>query len=474
MKIKVQDHKFDHLRSLSAAEQLAKKNELAAQGRDIIERAGNVLDDDAERDLATVEEQIQFLRHVAETDARLMNLAMDERNLEAGTPFTANEKRGNTIRDDAMRTLERSVTSKALPAHAAEKVQRLLANPSESNLTARWAIATGNESYRGAFAKLVADPERGHLEWTPDEAQAFREARSVQRAITEGGTGSYLLPLVLDPSILLTTDGSRNPLRQISRVVQTTAASWHGVTSAGVTAEWTPEMQEVADATPTLASPIIPVYKGDAYVQYSFEVGQDAAGDFLGELQTLLVDGADQLMNAAYVTGTGTGQPKGLITSLVAAGGSVIQTGTGTEALASADAFKLQNALGPRFQDRAQFAGHLATINAFRQMETTNGSLKFPSLQDTPPRLLGRLMNEISGMDGTINPAAVENNYSLVYGAFDNFVIVDRIGTTLELIPNIVGTNHRPIGARGALLWFRTGSDVVNPNAFRVLNVTTS
>ncbi len=158
MKIKVQDHKFDHLRSLSAAEQLAKKNELAAQGRDIIERAGNVLDDDAERDLATVEEQIQFLRHVAETDARLMNLAMDERNLEAGTPFTANEKRGNTIRDDAMRTLERSVTSKALPAHAAEKVQRLLANPSESNLTARWAIATGNESYRGAFAKLVADP----------------------------------------------------------------------------------------------------------------------------------------------------------------------------------------------------------------------------------------------------------------------------------------------------------------------------
>jgi predicted phage gp36 major capsid-like protein len=47
-------------------------------------------------------------------------------------------------------------------------------------------------------------------------------------------------------------------------------------------------------------------------------------------------------------------------------------------------------------------------------------------------------------------------------------VIVDRIGTTLELIPNLVGATRRPTGQRGALLWFRTGSDSVVDNAFRL------
>jgi predicted phage gp36 major capsid-like protein len=32
----------------------------------------------------------------------------------------------------------------------------------------------------------------------------------------------------------------------------------------------------------------------------------------------------------------------------------------------------------------------------------------------------------------------------------------------------------RPTGQRGALLWFRTGSDVVNPNAFRLLSIPTT
>ena len=68
---------------------------------------------------------------------------------------------------------------------------------------------------------------------------------------------------------MLTSSGSVNPLRQISRNVTIAGESWNGVTSAGVTAEWTAEAAEVADASPTLASPNIPVYKGDAFVPFS-------------------------------------------------------------------------------------------------------------------------------------------------------------------------------------------------------------
>ena len=49
-------------------------------------------------------------------------------------------------------------------------------------------------------------------------------------------------------------------------------------------------------------------------------------------------------------------------------------------------------------------------------------------------------------------------------------VLVDRIGSTLEIVSHLVGSNRRPTGQRGALLWFRTGSNVVVPQAFRLLD----
>jgi HK97 family phage major capsid protein len=84
--------------------------------------------------------------------------------------------------------------------------------------------------------------------------------------------------------------------------------------------------------------------------------------------------------------------------------------------------------------------------------------------------LLGRAMNELSNMDGTINASA--ENYVAVYGDFSNFIIVDRFPPQVELIPNLFGANRRPTGQRGAFLWARVGSDSVVDNSFRVLNVT--
>lgn len=383
-------------------------------------------------------------------------------------------------RDTAMRTLERAVQTDRLTAGGAELVERLMSTGPviSQTWTQRYAAAAGAEAYERAFAKLVANPTHGHLEWTADESEAYRSVAAVQTeqramAIGSDNTGGYMVPLTLDPAIMLTSNGSANPLRQLARVVQTTTDTWQGVTSAGVTAEWTAEAAEVADASPTLGSPSIPVHKGDAFVPFSFEVQGDAV-NFMQELSKLLQDGADQLTATAYTTGTGSGQPKGLITALAAAAATVPLIAPATpETLVAGDVFAVQNALPPRFQPNAQWLAALGVINTLRQFETTNGSLKFPELANG--QLLGRAINECSNMDGSLNPAASENNYLLVYGAFaQGFAIVDRLGSTLELVPHLFGANRRPTGQRGALLWFRTGSDVVVPNAFRMLSVPTT
>ncbi|MGV9805562.1 phage major capsid protein [Micromonospora chersina] len=377
-------------------------------------------------------------------------------------------------RDQALRQIERSSRAGYLADHAAERATALVesyGSAREQTLAARWVTVAGADEYRTAFAKILADPTRGHLLWSEQEREAYQrvtELQSEMRAMSVGtvGAGGYMVPMTLDPALNISNAGSINPLRRISRVVQTVTNSWTGLNSAGATAEWLGAdntVREAADGSPTINDEPIPVYFGDVFVPYSFEVGMDAV-DFLGELTRVLVDAADVHQAAAYTTGTGVNQPTGFVTALTGTP-SVVAT-AGADTLVAGDVFNLQNQLPPRFQARAQWTANLAIINSLRQMETTNGALKFPELANG--QLLGRPMNECSDMDGSLTAAA--NNFILAYGDWSQFVIVDRIGATLEVIPNLVGANRRPSGQRGAFLWYRTGSDVLVDNAFRLLN----
>ncbi|MGR6526230.1 phage major capsid protein [Rhodococcus erythropolis] len=467
MKINTKDARFDALRTMNREERAAKLTEHQAYVEPFTTRSEAINAEEAER-LATVLDEIEFLCHVREQEQRLLQLAGTSGHVEA--PSTRAHKDSDPTRDAALSNIERSHKAGRLSDAAATLSEALVGTDST---VARLAAVTGSDAYRSAFAKLVGDPERGHLTWLPEEAQAYRDACSV-RGLIEGaaGTGKHLVPFDLDPSIILTNAGSVSPLREISRVVQTTSNAWNGVSSAGVVSEWTAEAAQAPDGTPTLAPEPIPVHKAASWIPFSIELEQDGL-QLLPQLQALLADSALQLENAAFITGSGTGQPTGLVTALVAAGGSVIVPAAG-EALTSADVYKLQGALGSRWQANARFAGNLSILNLIRQMETTNGALKFPGAQAVPANLLGRPLHEVSGMDGTIDAAVTAANYALVYGDFSNFVIVDRIGTTVELVPHLMGANGRPTGERGLYMHRRVGSDVVNPAAFKLLNVATT
>ena len=101
--------------------------------------------------------------------------------------------------------------------------------------------------------------------------------------------------MFIDPAINLTNAGANNPLRQVARVETITTSEWHGITSAGATAEWSGEGVEAADASPTLAQPGIPAYKLDAFVPFSLEMEGDVTG-LMGQLATVLTDAADLLV----------------------------------------------------------------------------------------------------------------------------------------------------------------------------------
>jgi HK97 family phage major capsid protein len=61
----------------------------------------------------------------------------------------------------------------------------------------------------------------------------------------------------------------------------------------------------------------------------------------------------------------------------------------------------------------------------------------------------------------------------MVVGDFSNgYLIVDRIGMEVELIPHLFGaTNRFPTGQRGLWAFWRNSAKVLDPNRFRFLQV---
>ncbi|MGW5578720.1 phage major capsid protein [Micromonospora chokoriensis] len=305
-------------------------------------------------------------------------------------------------------------------------------------------LRTGSPEYHEMFMEYVADPEN----------MAQRAALSLTNA-----NGGYLVPYTLDPSIILTNNGSANPFRQIATIKQTATDEWNGVTSAGVNAGWLAEGAEASDNTPTVGPVNIPVHKAAAWLYGSFEVLQDS--DFASELPMLMQDAKDRLEADAFTTGTGSGQPKGILTAA-----TTTVTSAGVGAYAVADVYALKAAVPARWRSKGSFLMNDAIMNRTRQFDTSGGSSFWANLNDGhPERLLGRPVYEASTMVGTVTTGSK----MAVYGDFSQYAIVDRIGMSLMYEPLVKGANQRPTGQAGWFAFWRVGADVLTANAFRVL-----
>jgi len=376
----------------------------------------------------------------------------------------------------ALRHADDAHRSGRLSDAAREKVEQLVSSGSaeQRGTMAEWLAVAGAPSYRSAFGKLAADPTHGHLTWTGPEHDAYRAVaawKSGYESRTALVLSGYVLPAALDPTLMLTSAGSSNPLRRLARVVNTATSSWRGITSSGATAEWKDEGVQAADGTPPAAEVEIPVFMSSCDAIYSYEVAQDAI-DLEDQLGMAIRDAIDNLQATAFTTGGGTSDPQGIVTGLAGTASEV--NGQGSEAIASTDPTDLQNVLPARFSANAMWLSHIAIKNGYAFMETTNGALLFPELRREPSSLLGKPWFECSNMDGAINPAATANNYVLIYGDVRRgFVIVDHIASTVEFLPDF-GADGRPTGRRHLFVTSRHGSEVVVPQAMRLLDIPTA
>lgn len=350
-----------------------------------------------------------------------------------------------------------------------EKVLRTRNGDLDGDLVARLMLATENPGYRSAFQKVAASATPA---FTAEESRAIDQVRLIKRAMSIGvdSAGGFAVPVLIDPTIIMTAQGSPNDILRLARVETITNDTWRGLSSAGVSWSFKAEAAAATDNSPTMAQPEVATRRADGFIPFSIEVGMDWPG-FAEQMSGLLGDGYDELLAEKLTTGTnGSNEPNGLITSLQAVAASKREVAA-AGVIAAADIYALWDLLPSRFRRAANCAWMSSTDvqNSIRQLGTVDPNFTVDITQEAIPRMFGREypMNDFMNDD----PVGTGTQPLLVVGDFRRYVVAQRAGMTVEFIPMLFDvTNNRPTGQRGWFAWARVGGGLADGGAgFRLL-----
>jgi len=384
-------------------------------------------------------------------DETIYDVARVER--EAGSET----QRVSRLRDNAMRAVESArFMNGRFPRQSGQgDVAELLngKDACEPIEVARRVLYTGKPAYRRAFHKYLL----GQM-MTAEEAASFEEARA--SLVTLSNTA---VPFDLDTTMAIDTSGAVNPYREAFRVVKTTSNDWRPMISSGMVAVYVAESTAGSEAAPAFTAPARLLQKAHTVAKFSTEIQGDYPG-LEAELAREISDAKDVLESVQFTTGAGTTvYPQGVFTWLTS---NFLDTTT-TLVIVPADLYKLEAWLGPRFRANSVWLGSPYFYSLVRGIDTAGGAgLWVDNLTQGGAvgnlenngrlgNLLGHPAYEVGGLPATM--ATTEKVAALVNR--ERFVIIDRIGMNIELIPNFLSASTGyPTGERMVYAWWRNTS----------------
>jgi HK97 family phage major capsid protein len=321
---------------------------------------------------------------------------------------------------------------------------------------ARMAMAYGSPAYMSAFRAYLASG--GAPVYTAEEAAAVRASMSLTSA-----NGGYALPFLLDPTLIHTGDATKNPIRRIARVVTGTQDKWNGVTVSNVTTAWKAEGSAFTDGSPTTGGVTVDAAMLTAYVTASFEIFQDS--NLQAQLPGLIAESIDFAESAAFISGSGSNAPKGVITAVSGTAGSLVTfTTRGSFTSASAaDTLAVLAALPVRYEDTSTWVMNKSTYRTIEQQIVGTDGVKITDMTNR-----NVLLDLPVARSSTMVSATTSGNILIVLGDFSQYIVYDRLGVNVEFIPNVVDGSGIPTGQRGLVAYKRVGGDVSDVNAFRL------
>lgn len=417
---------------------------------------------EARASLAAIEADEARDQRVAESRARWGSIQTGP--TRSDNLFDLNEVR--SLQGDALIDRARSafdIKGHSAPA-AAEVVSKIEAfRDAESDSAeglARYALVHGSAEYRSAFKNWMKAAAKGNSPvLTQAEADAVRASMSLTSA-----NGGYALPTLLDPTLIKTGATSKNPIRRISRVVSGTSDKWTGVTVSNVTTYWKAEGAAFTDGSPTTGPVVVDAAMLTAYVTGSFEIFQDT--NLLSQLPDLIGEAIDMEEGAAFISGSGSDAPMGVVTAVSGTAGSIVTATTrgAFTSASTADTLALFNSLPTRYEDSATWVLNKVTYLTIGQQVVGTAGVRVVDITNRNS-ILDSPVVRASGFPS----ATTSGNIMAVLGDFSQYIIYDRLGVNVEFIQNVVDGNGLPVGKRGLVAYKRVGANVADVNAFRLL-----
>lgn len=443
------------------------------------EAQGDALDEAAQRSWDDLEAELRFRESEHKALVRTERLRQSRERWSstrfspqadpfAEDPRTLGER---AVYDRSMAVVDSSEGGRHLDPAQKARVQKLLrtqTGDTQGDLIGRLLLATENPHYRSAFQKIAASTAPV---FTPEESRAIEQVNLIKRAMSVGSNagGGFAVPVLIDPTIILTQQGSENDILRLARVETITNDTWKGLSTAGVSWQFHAEAAAATDNSPTMAQPEVPTHRADGFIPFSIEIGMDWPG-FAEQMSMLLASGYDELLADKLTLGSGNDEPTGLVTALDAVTNPANIELASASVLQASDIYGLWNALPQKYRRRMTTAWLSSTSmqNTVRQLGTTDPNFTVDITQEAIPRLFGR---EYPMNDYMADFAAgTSTDPLLVVGDFRNYLVAQRAGMQVEFLPMLFDvTNNRPTGQRGWFAWARVGADVVNDHAFRLL-----
>ena len=383
------------------------------------------------------------------------------------------EERSQIFRDNAMHIVERMrFANPNVQPHADQartNLADLLDHDTQDHQLAQRLQATGSPIYTKAFLAKAQGREL-----TPEEQRGTALAMNVV------GTGGYLVPAVMDPTLIGVGAWNTNPVRAVARKETLVGSNeWRALTAAAVVATRAEEATAATEQGPALLQPTIIPTKVQGQITYSIETGEDRP-DLGSEMARLIAEAKDTEEEAIFTLGIGDTlgvnvNPIGVLgthAEVTLSYAHIHTIGDGVFAIADVDA--VYAALPLRFRRNAVWLMSIPILGAIKGFEGVNGRLfggtnyastgvqGAPSLTgDTGLRLLGRPVYE--SPSGCAAIADLANKMLLTLFDPQTYCIVDRVGMNVEFIPFLSAATVYVTGQRALYFYWRNSARPLFP-----------
>ena len=306
------------------------------------------------------------------------------------------------------------------------------------------------------------------------EDRAFMRAKfsTIENAagVGSGAAGGYTVPPGFRDKFVETLK-YYGPMLRVAEVIQTDSGAnfqWPTNDDTANVGALLAENTQVTEQDVTLGTASLDSYMYTSkLVRVSLQLLQDNAIDMNTWLPRKLGERVGRILNQHFTTGTGTGQPDGIVTSA-----TVGVTGTGSLATTGGISYDnivdLIEALDPAYggQDGLQFMFHQSVRKALRKLKDSQGRpLWEPSLQ-------AGVADQFAGYSYVINndmATLATNSKSLLFGAIDQAYVI-RLVTGLQTMR--LTERYADFLQVGFLAFQRADGTLQDANAVRTFQTT--